>query len=99
MMSAGLDNISSLMNNVIHRLSQGTADMEHLQKNAYEELCFSKTLIKEMCKTSDEIMNNEELTYFNEKGELDVHPKVSSLLKIQMKKSKNTWMSLENSLL
>lgn len=90
MMSAGLDNISSLMNNVIHRLSQGTADMEHLQKNAFEEFSFTeKTLIKEMCKTSDELMSDEKLTHFNEKGELDIHPKVSKLFENPNEKVQN----------
>lgn len=80
MMSAGLDNISSLMNNVIHRLSQGTADMEHLQMNAYEEFCsIKKTMISKMCKTTDELISDKEMVYSNEKGELDIPPKVFDL--------------------
>ena len=83
MMSAGLDNISSLMNNVIHRLSQGTNEMEHLQKNVYEEIFFNqKRLIHKKNTPTDDSICDFEMTYFNERSEIDTHPIISNLNKV-----------------
>ncbi|KAF0273078.1 hypothetical protein FOG51_01954 [Hanseniaspora uvarum] len=83
MMSAGLDNISSLLNNIIHRLSQGTVDMQHLKKNCYEEIFFNqKRLIHEMNNSTDELIGNSEITYFNQRSEIDTHPRISNLYMI-----------------
>jgi len=83
MMSAGLDNISSLLNNIIHWLSQGTIDMQHLQKNCYDEIFFNqKRLIHEMNNSTDELIGNSEMTYFNQRSEIDTHPRISNLYMI-----------------